>query len=165
MRRGGAFAAAADALRRGGLGAAVMEYAAGGRPLLGVCLGFQLLFDGSDEGGGAAGLGVVAGRVGRLDAGCGKVPHIGWNRLHMVRRSATLRGIDEGDRVYFVHSYAAQPEAADVVVATTDHGGEVVAAIETGNVAGTQFHPEKSGPVGLRVYANFVARCAAPVRV
>ena len=130
--------------------------------MLGVCLGFQLLFEESDEGHGGRGLGLLRGRVRRLDPGRGKVPHMGWNRLHMTRSSALLDGVDEGERVYFVHSYAVTPATRARVVATTEYGGEIVAAVERGAVQGTQFHPEKSGSAGLRVYANFAALCAAP---
>ena len=160
----GAFATAADALRERGLEAAVRAFAASGRPLLGVCLGYQLLFTDSDEGGGGGGLGLIPGHVRRLRAGTAKVPHMGWNELHLTRASALLDGVAEGEHAYFVHSYVADPDDPAVVVATTTHGETIVAAVEAGNVAGTQFHPEKSGPAGLRVYANFVARCAAPVR-
>ena len=158
----GAFATAAAALHAHGLDEAVLAFARSGRPMLGVCLGFQLLFTDSDEGDGGNGLGLIPGTVRRLDAGRGKVPHMGWNRLHLTRDSRLLDGLTEGEYAYFVHSYAVTPVDAGVVVATTDHGGEVVAAVEAGNVCGTQFHPEKSGPAGLRVYANFVARCGAP---
>jgi imidazole glycerol phosphate synthase glutamine amidotransferase subunit len=100
--------------------------------------------------------------VRRLDQARGKVPHMGWNRLHMTRSSALLDGVVEGERVYFVHSYAVTPAETAVVVATTEYGGEIVAAVEHGAVQGTQFHPEKSGSAGLRIYANFAAQCAAP---
>lgn len=160
----GAFATAAAALREHGLDEAVLAFAASGRPMLGVCLGFQLLFSESDEGDGGDGLGLIPGTVRRLDSRLVKVPHMGWNGLHLTRESALLEGIAEGEHAYFVHSYAVTPADAGVVVATTDHGGEVVAAVEAGNVAGTQFHPEKSAAAGLRVYANFVTRCGAPVR-
>jgi glutamine amidotransferase len=160
----GAFAVAALALRSRGLDAAIRAVAASGRPLLGVCLGFQLLFSDSDEGDGDAGLDLLSGRVRRLRPALGKVPHMGWNRLRLARSSSLLAGVDDGAHAYFVHSYAVTPDDAACVVAVTDHGGEVVAAVEAGNIAGTQFHPEKSGAAGLRVYANFVSRCTAPVR-
>lgn len=159
----GAFVVAAQALRVGGLDAAIAEVARSGRPILGVCLGFQLLFGDSDEGDGEAGLGLVPGHVRRLRPAVGKVPHVGWNRVRILRPSAVLAGFDDGVHAYFVHSYAATPDDQGCVVAVTDHGGEIVAAIEADNIAGTQFHPEKSGAMGLRVYANFVSRCAAPV--
>lgn len=160
----GAFAVAAASLRSAGLDDAVRAFAASDRPVLGVCLGFQLLFSESDEGSGGAGLGLIPGRVRRLDASRGKVPHIGWNVLAMRRDSGLLDGVADQTRAYFVHSYAAIPDDPQTVIATTDHGGEIVAAAELDNVAGTQFHPEKSGVAGLRIYANFIARCAVPVR-
>ena len=160
----GAFATAACALRSDGLDQAVIAFAHSGRPVLGVCLGYQLLFTDSDEGEGSVGLGLIEGRVRRLDGSDVKVPHMGWNGLRMTRASTLLEGIADGEHAYFVHSYAAVPDDRAAVVATTDHGGEVVAVVEVANVAGTQFHPEKSGEAGLRIYANFVARCAAPVR-
>jgi glutamine amidotransferase len=158
----GAFAIAAATLRDRGLDTMVAGMAGAGRPVLGVCLGFQLLFDESDEGDGGRGLGLLPGRVRRLDVTRGKVPHMGWNRLAMTRPSTLLGGVDDGERMYFVHSYAVEPADGGDVVATTEYGGEVVAAVERGVVQGTQFHPEKSGAAGLHVYANFAARCAAP---
>ena len=155
----GAFAPAAKLLRDSGLDAAIGDLASRRRPVLGVCLGFQLLFEGSDEGEGGTGLGLLAGRVTRLHPPGLKVPHIGWNRLHITRPSPLLDGIDEGTHAYFVHSYAADADGAEVI-ATTDYGGEVVAACQHATVMGTQFHPEKSGTAGLRIYANFVAACA-----
>jgi imidazole glycerol-phosphate synthase subunit HisH len=160
----GAFAVAARALRERGIDSVVAGMVERSRPVLGVCLGFQLLFEESDEGGGGSGLGVFPGRVRRLDGSRGKVPHMGWSRLTMKRPSGLLDGLADGEFVYFVHSYAAIPDDDGDVVATTEYGGEVVAAVERGAVHGTQFHPEKSGSAGLRVYANFVAGCAAPVR-
>jgi glutamine amidotransferase len=159
----GAFAVAAATLRDRGLDALITGLAGAGRPVLGVCLGFQLLFDESDEGDGGRGLGLLPGRVRRLQPTRGKVPHMGWNSLRMTP-STLLDGVAGGERMYFVHSYAVEPADVGDVVATTEYGGEVVAAVEHGAVQGTQFHPEKSGAAGLRVYANFAARCAAPAR-
>lgn len=155
----GAFAVAARTLATTGLGDAVRDAARRGVALLGVCLGHQLLFEHSDEGEGAAGLGLLGGRVVRLpnSTRC-KVPHIGWNTLRITRDSRLLGGIEPGTHMYFVHAYAAAAEAADVI-AVTDHGSDVIAAVERDNVMGTQFHPEKSGAAGLRVYANFAATC------
>jgi glutamine amidotransferase len=158
----GAFAIAAKALNDRGLGEAVRQVASNGRPVLGVCLGHQLLFEHSDEGPGGAGLGLLPGEVIRLAPRAGlKVPHMGWNTLWSVAASSTLlAGISPGSYMYFVHSYVAVP-IPEEVAATTDYGGTFAAAVESANVAGTQFHPEKSGAMGLRVYANFVAACAA----
>jgi glutamine amidotransferase len=160
----GAFAVAAAALRQRGLEPVIRDAVRAGRPVLGVCLGFQLLFDESDEGEGGAGLGLLPGRARRIDPSRGKVPHIGWNRIAMARPSALLDGLAQREFMYFVHSYAVIADRPGDVVATTDYGGDLVAAVEHGNILGTQFHPEKSGAAGLRVYANFAARCAAPVR-
>ncbi len=128
---------------------ALRERVEGGRPLLGICVGLQLLFEESEEGGG--GLGLFRGPVRRLRAG--RVPHMGWNTLAVRRPSALLDGLD-GEDVYFAHGYAVEPEDDDVAVATTEHGGTVVAAVERGALAGVQFHPERSAAAGARVLAN-----------
>jgi len=159
----GAFAVAARALQDTGLDGAVREMALRERPVLGICLGHQLLFEASAEGDGGEGLALLPGRVERLSADRGrKVPHMGWNTITIVRPSALLEGIPSGAYMYFVHSYAAVP-APEHTVATAEYGEPMAAAVERGTVMGTQFHPEKSGASGLRVYANFVALCAAPV--
>lgn len=157
----GAFVAAAEQLRRRGMDRCALAVAASGRPLLGVCLGYQLLFDRSDEGRGAAGLGLIPGEVTRIVAPGLTVPHVGWNRLGVIRPAALLEGIAEGTYVYFVHSYAAVPASSADIVATTEYGSTLAAAVQRGNVMGTQFHPEKSAAAGLRLYANFVALCGA----
>lgn len=156
----GAFGAASECLRQRGLAVALRAFAGSGRPLLGVCLGHQLLFDHSDEGEGGEGLGLVPGDVTRLRPSSGKVPHLGWNRIAMRRPVPFLDGVDDGAYMYFVHSYDGHPRNRSAVVATTEHGGEVVAVVQRDNVFGTQFHPEKSGAPGLRVYANFVRLCS-----
>lgn len=161
----GAFGAALDALEERGLRSTVVEIAGSGRPLLGVCLGFQLLFDWSEENGGRAGLGLLPGRVVRIGASRGKVPHMGWNRLRIHRPSRLLVGIADGAAMYFVHSYEASGVPADALVADCDYNGWIPAVVEVGGVAATQFHPEKSGADGLRLYANLVELCrtgAAP---
>ena len=156
----GAFGAALDALDNHGLRTTLLDVAASGRPLLGVCLGHQLLFDWSEESGGRVGLGLLPGRVVRLGPERGKVPHMGWNRLTMVAPSRLLSDVADGAYVYFVHSYVAVV-ADEVMVAQADYGGHFAAVVERDNVAGMQFHPEKSGADGLRIYANFVSLCAA----
>lgn len=144
--------AAARGLAVAGLDAAVRDREERGRPTLGICVGLQLLLGESEEGG--SGLGLVAGRVDRLRAK--RVPHMGWNALRVTRASALVDGLD-GEDVYFAHSYAARPADATVVLATVDHDGDVVAAVEHGPLAGVQFHPERSGAVGAKVLANVLA--------
>jgi glutamine amidotransferase len=158
----GAFGAAVDALKSTGLGDVVTDIARSGTPLLGVCLGHQLLFEHSDENGGRRGLGLLPGRIVRLEQQRGKIPHMGWNRLTLTQPSPLFDGVADGSHVYFVHSYATTPDTTDAgaIVATTDYGGPIVAACARGNVWSTQFHPEKSGETGLRLYANFVHACA-----
>jgi imidazole glycerol-phosphate synthase subunit HisH len=129
---------------------ALHERVAAGRPLLGICVGMQLLFEESEEGG--RGLGLLEGRVRRLRAR--RVPHMGWNALALTRPSAILDGLDGAD-VYFAHSFAAEP-ANTVGVAEVEHDGTLVAAVESGPLAGVQFHPERSGPAGARVLENAV---------
>jgi glutamine amidotransferase len=120
-----------------------------GRPVFGICVGLQLLFEQNEEGG--EGLGLLSGRVRKLDAPT--VPHMGWNELAFPRPSRILDGLDGAD-VYFAHSYAVQPEDDNLVVARVDHAGPVVAAVEDGVLAGVQFHPERSGAAGARVLEN-----------
>jgi len=135
---------------------AVRASATGGRPLLGICLGLQWLFEESAEAPGLAGLGLVRGRSTRL-SGDVKVPHVGWNTLEHDGGSWLLEGVPTGAQAYFTHAYAA-PVTAETV-ATTLHGVTFASAVEKSQVAGVQFHPEKSGDVGLRVLSNFIARC------
>ena len=150
----GAFGPALARLEAAGLGRRLVDLARRGRPVLGVCLGYQLLFEESEEGGRHAGLGLLPGRVARV-TGSRRVPVIGWCRVKRLRPSALWDGLDESTWLYFVHSYA--PTECAYAIAAAGHAQ--AAAAEHGNVFGTQFHPEKSGPAGLRVYANFVARC------
>jgi imidazole glycerol-phosphate synthase subunit HisH len=142
---------AARRLDADGLADALRERIAAARPVLGICLGMQLLFEGSEEGG--RGLGVLRGPVRRLRAG--RVPHMGWNTLRLTAPSRLLDGLD-GEDVYFAHSFACAP-ADPVAVAEVDHGELVVAAVENGVVAGVQFHPERSASPGGRVLRNAIA--------
>ena len=128
-----------------------------GKPFLGICIGLQVLYDGSEEDPGTAGLGVLRGTVRGLPAGQ-KRPQMQWNTLRPTRESGLLAGIGADPWLYFVHSYAPEPTAE--VVAVCDYGGDVVAAVETGRLWATQFHPEKSGVSGLAILANFVAAAA-----
>ena len=160
----GAFRDAAARLEQSGLGAAVLESIAAGTPFLGVCLGLQLLFESSGEGGRWPGLGVFAGTVERLQTGL-KVPHIGWNELEWTAAGAGMaRGLPAPAAVYFVHSYAALPADPSIIAASTDYAGQVVAAVARDNVWAMQFHPEKSSLVGLGLLANFVDRARQEVR-
>jgi glutamine amidotransferase len=143
---------AARGLAVHGLDEALRSRVAEGRPVLGICVGLQLLFEESEEGG--SGLGLLAGPVRRVRAP--RVPHMGWNDLSVTRPSRLVESLDGAD-VYFAHSYAAAPADPDVVVASVEHGGTVVAAVEQGPVAGVQFHPERSGPAGARVLENALA--------
>jgi len=145
----GHVASAAAGLARTGVDDALRERVAAGRPLLGICVGMQLLFETSDEGG--AGLGLLAGPVRRLEAK--RVPHMGWNTLAARGCSRILENLGGAD-VYFAHSYAAVPDDDAVVTAEVDHDGPVVAAVEAGALAGVQFHPERSGPAGARCLEN-----------
>ncbi len=153
----GAFRDARQALRDTGLDEVVIEEAKKGKPLMGICLGMQMLFDKSYEYGEYEGLGLVPGEIvgmeGRIPADL-SIPHIGWNELHMKNESPLLKDVKEGDYVYFVHSYYAEtPE--QYLLATTDYGIEMTAAVQNGNVYGCQFHPEKSSDVGLSILKAF----------
>jgi len=149
----GAFGRCAQALRTTGLDTVARDAVARGVPFLGICVGFQLLYDGSEEDPAARGLGILPGTVRRLPEGV-KHPQMQWNILE-VGSSALLAGVPDPAWVYFVHSYA--PERTAETTSTCDYGGPVVATAERGRVWGTQFHPEKSGAVGLGILANFVA--------
>lgn len=136
---------------------AVLGRVAAGVPLLGICLGMQLLYEGSDEAPGVPGLGLLAGRCERIQVERPlKVPHVGWNSLSLEGRRTILSGVNDGTYVYFTHSYAA-PVSTDTAAVTT-HGTRFAAAVERDHVWGVQFHPEKSGDTGLRILRNFVER-------
>ncbi|GIL88028.1 hypothetical protein Vretifemale_16076 [Volvox reticuliferus] len=154
----GSYGQAIRILTQKGLVGPLKDYIASGRPFLGICLGLQLLFEGSEESGGCEGLGIIPGAVTQFDTTLGlPVPHIGWNNIAPTRGSALLDGV--GDRrVYFVHSYRATPSPAnaDWVLATTQYGGEFVSAVNRGSVSAVQFHPEKSGSTGLDILAGFL---------
>jgi glutamine amidotransferase len=155
----GHFGACMAALRSAGLEELARDAAGSGRPFLGVCIGMQMLFEGSDEAPGVDGLGVLPGRVTRLPATV-KLPQIGWNTIEPVPGSALVAGLPDPAWLYFVHSYA--PETDDAVVAAwSEHGRRFPAAVERGNLWATQFHPEKSGAVGLSLLQNFVSLCGA----
>ena len=158
--------AAADTmrnLRERGLIEPIREYIAADRPFLGVCMGLQALMTASDEGGDHPCLDVLPGRVVRLPGGEQanlKVPHMGWNRVRRRRESALFDGIPDGAYFYFVHSYYCDLSEVGDVLATADYGVEVTAVVQRSNLAATQFHPEKSGAYGLRIYRNFLNAAA-----
>ena len=141
-------------LRNKGLVDSIKDFIGSGRPFLGVCLGLQLLLEGSEEGDEPC-LEVLAGRVRRLPPGL-KVPHMGWNQVEFRIDHPVMDGVDSDSFFYFVHSYYADPEDDRVVAGTTTYGVEFCSAVAWDNVVAVQFHPEKSGAVGLRLYENFV---------
>ena len=155
----GAFGDCMKNLEESGLIPLLKEEVAAGKPLLGICVGLQILFEGSEESPEARGLGLIPGKVKRIQAEGLKVPHMGWNRLHIMepRQGADLFAGLEQDKeyVYFVHSYFAVPEDKSVVTATTDYGETLTAAVQKDNIFAAQFHPEKSGDVGLHIIDNF----------
>ncbi len=154
----GAFGDCAAQLQGRGLWDPLANWLQAERPFLGICLGYQLLFESSEETPGVAGFGRFKGAVCRFDAGALKVPQIGWNALKFTRPEARLwKGLDDGSHVYFVHSYYPQPGDETAVSATADYGAPFAAAVEVGRTMGVQFHPEKSQDTGLRMLGNFVA--------
>ena len=166
----GAFPAGMKGLQERGLIEPIKQAARAGKPLIGICLGMQLLFESSDEMGETQGLGLLTGHVTkikmqetaeaksalRISHSTLKIPHMGWNQLDLVSDHPLMRGLASGSYAYFVHSYAVYPERRDIVLATTDYGGPFAAIVGRGNVCGLQFHPEKSQAVGLRLLENFL---------
>lgn len=154
----GAFGDAMVRLRKYGLDNVLREVVKKEIPLLGICLGLQLLFESSEESPGAQGLGILPGKVLRIPDGEGrKVPQIGWNDLTYPNEGRLFKGIEEGAYVYFVHSYYLRAGDPDIVTARTQYGVWIDAAVESGNVFATQFHPEKSEAVGMKILGNFLA--------
>ena len=151
----GAFPDAMQALSGSGLLEAVQD-AAHKKPFLGICLGMQMLFERSEEVWPCQGLSLLPGCIRRIETPY-KLPQIGWNSLHIVHPNALTQGLNEGDAVYFVHSFAACPADLADLACVTDYGVEVPAMVARGNVFGCQFHPEKSGEVGLKILKNFAA--------
>jgi glutamine amidotransferase len=153
--------AAADTmrnLRESGMVEPVRDYIASGKPFFGVCMGQQALLSVSEEGGEHACLGIVPGRVRKLPGGQ-KVPHMGWNQVRQTREHPIFEGIPDESYFYFVHSYYPEPEDEAVVIGETDYGVTFASVLAQDNIVATQFHPEKSGEMGLRMYANFLASC------
>jgi glutamine amidotransferase len=157
----GAFKSGMERIRAGGFAGAIKAHAAADKPLLGICLGMQLLALSSEEFGHCEGLGMIPGRVDRIPAAEGfRLPHIGWNDVETVPDCPLFRGLEARPSFYFVHTYAyaAEPDAP-YVAATCDYSTPVVAAVRSGNSYGVQFHPEKSQKSGLKVLGNFLALC------
>jgi imidazole glycerol-phosphate synthase subunit HisH len=155
----GAFGACMEALRRSGLEAVTKEAATDGRPFLGICVGMQMLFDGSDESPDVTGLGIVSGRVTKLPPTV-RLPQMGWNTLEIVSGSRLFARLPDPAWLYFVHTFAPEPMDDAVVAAWCTYGRRFAAAIEQGPVWATQFHPEKSSAVGLQLLQNFVDAAA-----
>jgi glutamine amidotransferase len=156
----GAFPRAMERIRERGLDELIAERRDAGVPILGICLGLQLLFDSTTELGGAAGLDLLPGGVGELEAGGLKVPHIGWSPVRWEKDSRLAEGIATETPFYFVHSFAPSPEAGDLL-GSAAYGARFACAAERDNVFGVQFHPEKSSAAGLRLLSNFAGVCAS----
>lgn len=156
----GAFPRAMANMRELGLDELLRERAAAGTPLLGICLGMQLLFDSSSEFGGAEGLGLIGGTVAALAAEGQKLPHMGWNEVSFVGGDPLLEGLPGRCAFYHLHSFAVRPAEEADILGTADYGGSFVTAVRHGALAGVQFHPEKSSAAGLRLLGNFARTCA-----
>jgi imidazole glycerol-phosphate synthase subunit HisH len=156
----GAFPKATKRIRELGLDVLAREWVSAGRPLLGICLGMQLLFERSSENEGAEGLGLLQGEVTALNAPGLKVPHMGWEPVTWTRESAVIKGLPEATPFYFVHSFAPRPASQDDVLGTAEWGERFACVVERGSACGVQFHPEKSSAAGLRLLSNFAGVCA-----
>lgn len=153
----GAFGDAMANLQKYGLDKVIHQVVDMGIPFLGICLGLQLLFERSDETPGVAGLGILKGEILRIpENGDLKIPHMGWNSLHLQNSGRLFKGLKEQSYVYFVHSYYLKAQEEEIVKATTDYSINIHASVEKGNVFACQFHPEKSSEVGLQILQNFV---------
>ena len=153
----GAFGMAVQRLQESGLYDDVEEWLGSGNPFLGICLGMQLLFENSAESEGTEGFGIFRGRC--LSFEEGKVPQIGWNQIRLQRDSRLLEGVDDGSFFYFLHGYYVDAQDMDIVAATTEYGITYPSVIEQGSITAVQFHPEKSGELGLRLLRNWVESC------
>lgn len=155
----GSFGDAMASMAERGLVDTVREAALSGKPFLGICLGLQLLFAESDESPAVPGLGVLDGKISLIPKNDGlKVPHMGWNSVEIKQNSGIFKGIPNGSYFYFVHSFYLNGANADEVAGTTQYGNEIQCAVEKGNLCATQFHPEKSGEIGLMLLKNFLAK-------
>jgi len=151
----GAAGSTVTSLKRLGLAEPIGSYIASGRPFLGVCIGLQVLFSGTDEGGGHECLGAIPGRVKKLPPGL-KIPHMGWNQMKQKVRHPVFKDIPDEANFYFVHSYYVEPDDKSLVAGETEYGTAFCSVIARDNLVATQFHPEKSGEPGLNIYANFL---------
>ncbi len=153
----GAFGDAMDNIRKRGLEPVIRQVADKGTPFLGICLGLQLLFERSEEAPGVKGLGLIKGEILKIPEKEGmKIPHMGWNSLHLEHDGKLFRGIEEQAYVYFVHSYYLKAEDENIVKASTEYCTHIHASVEKGNIFACQFHPEKSSDVGLHILKNFI---------
>lgn len=150
----GAFGDAMENLRRAGMIEIIDETVKNGKPFLGICLGLQLMFDSSEEGGYHEGLKIFSGHVKLLPPGL-KVPHMGWNQIEIQKKAPILKGIPDGSMFYFVHSYYVAPSDPEVITTLTEYGMKFTSIASSGNVFGIQFHPEKSSTLGLNILKNF----------
>ncbi len=152
----GSFGDAMDTMTSYGINNTVIDFTKSGKPFLGICLGLQLLFPESQESPGSKGLGLFEGAITKIPSGDGlKIPHIGWNSLNIKKHDGLFKGITGNPYVYFVHSYYLNAADKNIVSAQTEYGVTIDAAIQSGNVFATQFHPEKSGETGLKILTNF----------
>lgn len=152
----GAFGQAMDNLQKYQLDTVINEVVNLHKPFLGICLGLQLLFEESEEAPGVKGLGILKGKIVKIPAGKGlKIPHMGWNSLHMKDNAKLFKGVDHNSYVYFVHSFYLKAENENEVAATTEYSTSIHASVESGNIFACQFHPEKSGTTGLKILENF----------
>ncbi|MBB5336328.1 imidazole glycerol phosphate synthase subunit HisH [Pectinatus brassicae] len=151
----GAFGDCMETLTKSGL-VPVLKKAAAEKPFLGICLGLQLMFEGSEESPGVAGLGIFSGMIKKIQAKDLKIPHMGWNNIFAEESATLFKKLPQRPYVYFVHSYHAVPVDKNIITAWTEYGEKVTAAVGKGNVQATQFHPEKSGDIGLQILRNFI---------
>lgn len=153
----GSFADAMSCMQRSGADKAVLEFVECGKPFLGICLGLQLLFDGSEESPGVQGLGLLKGSITKIpnQNNTLKIPHMGWNSLDILKNDGIFSGIPQNSYVYFVHSYYLKADSENIVAARTTYGTDIDVSVQYKNIFATQFHPEKSGHVGLQILRNF----------